>query len=370
MYKEFYGFREKPFNIVPDPSFLYLSAKHKLALSYLEYGIMDGINFILITGEIGAGKTTIIKQLLEQIGDNLDIATVFNTNVSSEQLLELILTDFEVDISVRSKVSYLEALNQFLIKKYAQGQRALLIIDEAQNLSQEALEEVRMISNLQTGKDPLIQIVLVGQPNLRDRLRQPSLAQFCQRIAVSYHLAPLSSEETDEYISHRLKKAGLNSDEKPFTQEAVKKIFNYSAGIPRTINILCDAALLYGYADELKSIEVRVIEHVVKDKQELGVFNPYTIEQEAQCTDSQNNNDLLHRIESVEKKLNKLSGIVDWYVQRNEQKTESYKDNLIQKLEKMLAKEQKQNESLLLKNMILRNELKMEKVKAEKDMKK
>jgi len=273
MYEEFYGFREKPFSIVPDPSFLYLSSKHRQALTYLEYGLTDKIGFILLTGEIGAGKTTIIKHLLTKMNNNFETAVVFNTNVSPKQLLELILDEFEVDIPAGSgKVGCLEKLNQFLVERYALGHQALLILDEAQNLSQKTLEEVRMISNLHTGKDGLIQVVLVGQPELRKKLQSPSLTQLSQRIAVSYHLASLSLKETKEYIDHRLRKAGQKHRYQPFSEDALGQIFYHSGGIPRTINILCDAALVYGYADTMKTIEGHVVDHVVKDKQDLGIF--------------------------------------------------------------------------------------------------
>ncbi len=366
MYEEFYGFREKPFSLVPDPGFLYLSAQHRTALTYLEYGLTDQVGFILLTGEIGAGKTTIIKQLLTQIGNDLEVAVVFNTNVFPEQLLGLILDDFQVKPRARSKAAYLEALYQFLIDKYAQGHRALLVLDEAQNLSQEALEEVRMISNLQTGKDALIQIVLVGQPELRTRLQQPSLAQLGQRIAVSYHLAPLSSEETGQYIAHRLKRAGAD-DEQPFTPEAVERIFHHSRGIPRTINILCDAALVYGYADELKTIDGQVVEHVVRDKQELGIFVPSGVEQKTQCADDrfQNNGRLLRRIENIEAKVSKLSAMIECQIQEQERRAESYKDTLVQRLETMLAEERKRSDRLLIQYNRLRDRLNLKKLNSQ-----
>jgi general secretion pathway protein A len=174
MYKEFYGFREKPFGLAADPGYLYLSSKHRLALSYLEYALLDGAGFALLTGEIGSGKTTIIKQLLLQIGRDIATAVVFNTNVSPEQLLETILQEFDLERPQGGKTQYWEVLNQFLLDRYSRGHRAVLIVDEAQNLSVEALEEIRMISNLQTDKESLLQVILVGQPALRARL--PSYA--------------------------------------------------------------------------------------------------------------------------------------------------------------------------------------------------
>ena len=353
MYEDYYGLKEKPFSIVPDPSFLYPSSKHRTALTYLEYGLMDRMAFILLTGEIGAGKTILIKQLLTKIESDIEVAVIFNTNVSSEDLLELILCEFELEPSIRSKAGYLDTLNQFLIREYGEGKRVVLIVDEAQNLSQEALEELRMLSNLYAGKDSLIQIVLAGQPSLGVRLRHPSLAQLYQRIAVSYHIASLGLDETREYIVHRLKKAGAEQ-ENLFTDEAVERIFQVSGGIPRTINILCDAALVYGYADELKTIDADVIEHVLSDKKGTGVLSVSSIDEiQSNPAASLDNGSMAIRLQSIEERLNKLSSQVDWQIENYEKKIESYKDALIHKLERMLDEERKQNKGLLLKYNLL-----------------
>ncbi len=364
MYTQFYGFREKPFNLVPDPSFLYLSTKHRTALSYLEYGLMEGIGFILLTGEIGAGKTTLVKHLLPQIGSRTQVAVIFNTNVSSKQLLEIILDEYELNPPAQGKASYFDVLNQFLVSQHGLGHKVLLIVDEAQNLSREALEEIRMLSNLQTDKDPLLQILLVGQPHLRNRLQQPSLAQLSQRIAVTYHLAPLSLEETTEYIMHRLKVAGAK-DETFFTPEAVEQIFEYSGGIPRTINILCDAGLVYGYADELKSIDAKVIEHVVQDKKEMGILGPPDASEQVQPEDGefQGNGHLTRRLESLEQRISHLSVMVDQQVEVHKSRADSYKDTLVQRLETMLAKERQRADRILVKYNVLRDRLNLSKGK-------
>jgi putative secretion ATPase (PEP-CTERM system associated) len=348
MYLEFYGFRQKPFNLVADPGFLYMSAKHRLALTYLEYGLMDGIGFVLLTGEIGTGKTTLIRKLLSQVEKAVDVAVVFNTNVTSEQLLELILQEFEVETRSRRKAAYLDTLNQFLIHKYGEGRRAVLIVDEAQNLSWSALEEVRMLSNLQTDQEPLLQIVLVGQPALRSKLQDPSLAQLSQRIAVSYHLSSLSFPEVKEYIAHRLQKSGVQKGH-IFDPEAMKSIFHHSKGIPRAINIICDAALLYGYADELKSLNKQVIEQVVKDKNDVGLVPTDLVQGEGQfpAESSRDNGHVLTRLQNLEEKISKLSGLVDWRIQTEEDRAEKYKDRLIQNLERMLAQERKRNDKLV-----------------------
>lgn len=367
MYTEFYGLLEKPFNIIPDPSFLYLSRKHRTALTYLEYGLMDGIGFILLTGEIGTGKTTLVKQLLTQIGTDTEVAVIFNTNVSSEQLVELILNEFELEIPARGKASYLETLNQFLVYKHGLGQRTLLIVDEAQNLSLDALEEIRMLTNLQTDKDSLLQILLVGQPGLRTRLQHPSLAQLSQRVAVSYHLAALSLEETKGYIALRLKKAGAK-DESLFAQEAVEGIFHHSGGIPRTINLLCDAALVYGFADQLTTIDGEIVEHVVKDKQETGLFAPLPDDEEVQpqSEEFQGNGRLLHRVENLEQRLNYFSVMLEKQIQENECKAESYKDTLVHTLETMLAEERKRTDMLLVEYNLLRERMNLKKPNLQK----
>ena len=382
MYEEFYGFREKPFNLAPDPSFLYLSPKHRMALTYLDYALMDGIGFVLLTGEIGAGKTTIIRKLLTQLEPDLEVAVVFNTNVSSEQLLELILQEFELESPKRRKTTYLDILNEFLVSKYSQGQRVVLIVDEAQNLSHETLEEIRMISNLQSDKDTLLQIVLAGQPGLQTKLRHPSLAQLRQRIAVSYHLAPLSLAETGEYIAHRLQQAGGQNDtlfmpeavekvfhhsgsisrtinlqqaggqnDTLFAPEAVEKVFHHSGGIPRTINIICDAALVYGYADELPTIDSQVIEHVLRDKQESGLFPVGSTVEENEFPSEAfpNNGDMLPRLQRLEERVARLSAILDGQVEDYERRAEDYKDRLVHKLEGMLVEERKRNDELMFK---------------------
>ncbi len=358
MYTEFYGFREKPFNLVPDPDFLYPSSKHRMALTYLEYALLDNIGFVLLTGEIGAGKTTIIRKLLSQIGTDIEVAVIFNTNVTSEQLLELILQEFDQELPEGGKSAYIDILNQFLINEYSQGKRVVLIVDEAQNLSQEALEEVRMLSNLQSDKDMLLQIVLVGQPGLRAKLCHPSLDQLRQRIAVTYNLAPLSIDETQEYVIHRLQKSGAKANGL-FLPETLESIFHHSGGIPRAINILCDAALLYGYADELRTIDKQVIEHVVNDRWEIGGLPSFSGGQEIQCVNEASEVDAnIHsRLQNLEERVAKISATLDWQIQEHERRAEQYKDTLIQKLEKQLAEERKRSDAFLIRYNQIRHKL-------------
>jgi len=348
MYRDFYGFRQKPFNLVADPGLLYMSSKHRLALTYLEYGLMDGIGFVLLTGEIGAGKTTLIRKLLSQLPEDIEVAVVFNTNVSAEQLVELILQEFELKARGRRKAAHLDILNQFLINKYGEGQRVVLIVDEAQNLSLEALEEIRMLSNLQTDQEPLLQILLVGQPSLRMKMQNPSLAQLNQRVAVSYHLKSLDLQETKEYIFYRLRKAGGEKSQ-IFQAKAIESIFRYSQGIPRAINTICDAALVYGYADELRVIDGKVIEQVVKDKEEVGLGPTcwVTEENKAPGETFQDNGHLSGRLQNLEEKVVKLSSLIDWKIQNEDQRAESDKDKLIKSLERILTEERNRNEKLV-----------------------
>ena len=269
MYEEFFGFKEKPFNIAPDPDYLYLSHKHQNAISSLDFGLLDDAGLILFTGEIGTGKTTLVHHILRRIGADFTVAVVFNTNVDANQLLGIILQEFALNADSNSKVVAIKALTRFLIDLRSRNKRPLLIIDEAQSLSLEALEEIRLLSNLQDGSTMLLQIMLVGQPELKDKLKSPSMASLSQRIAVNYHLKPFEREETEQYIAHRLKTAGGRSD--LFTDAAISMVHRMTHGIPRSINILCHAALVYGFADDLSTIDVPVLEEIMSDTQDSGI---------------------------------------------------------------------------------------------------
>jgi len=259
MYLDFYGLKENPFNGTSDPSFLYLSRPHKEALSHLLYGINAKKGFLEITGEVGAGKTTLCKALLNQLGDDAKTAFILNPNLSELQLLEMIVEDFGIRPERRSKVSLLRQLNRFLLEELRKRSTVVLILDEAQDLKNSTLEAVRLLSNLETDKEKLFQIVLVGQPELRDKLKSPSLLQVSQRIGVRFHISPLQAEETEKYVYHRLKIAGSDSDIY-FTKEALDKIFEFSKGIPRLINLLCDKALLLGFVLGVKNIDGEIVD--------------------------------------------------------------------------------------------------------------
>ena len=350
MYEKFYGLSEKPFHIVPNPHFLYLSQKHQHALTYLEYGIREGMGFILLTGEIGTGKTTLIRHMLNQIEAEIEVAVIFNTNVSANQLLSLVLQEFELEADAVDKARNLDRIYQFLIRKYASRSRVLLIIDEAQNLSDEVLEEVRMLSNLQADDTLLLQIMLVGQPELKAKLKRPGLAQLTQRIAVNYHLMPLNREETGIYIASRLEKVGGRAD--LFTAEAVDEIYRASNGTPRSINLLCDSALVYGFADELPAIDQNIVLQVLADKGDLaGPGEPRTTATEAAAPAEIAAGELTifaERLAALEKLVQELRFQLALQHDELEKQAGGSRDDLVRQLTVDLANERRKNEKLLL----------------------
>lgn len=264
MYTAFFGLREKPFDLLPNPDFLFPSRAHKRAMTYLTHGIRQRAGFILLTGEVGSGKTTLIRNIIRTQLKDCVLAKVFNTKVDSLQLLMQINADFGLETTGRDKAALLRDLNDFLIDQYAQRRQAVLIIDEAQNLTPEILEEVRMLSNLETDRDKLLQIILVGQPELRDLLTQPGLLQLRQRIQINCHIHPLTAEEVREYILFRLEKAG-NRDALTLTDEAVEAIATYSRGIPRLVNIICDYIMVDAFSAQTRQIEGRVVHELAAD---------------------------------------------------------------------------------------------------------
>lgn len=260
MYEEFYGLTERPFTLLPDPDFLYMSPQHKLARSYLEYAITSRLGFVVLTGEIGTGKTTLVKSILKTSHNRQRIGVLYQTSFGAEDLLELLLKEFGVRGHHPSRASRLAAFNQFLHGAFRRGEHVILIVDEAQNLGPEALEELRLLSNLQAEKEPLLQVILVGQPSLRDRLSHPYLRQLAQRVAVHYHLIPLDHEGTKEYIRFRLARAGGSGI---FTDSALDNIFEHTKGVPRRINTWCDLAMVAGFAEGKREIDVEFLENVV-----------------------------------------------------------------------------------------------------------
>jgi len=270
MYQNFYGFREKPFSLLPDSGFLYLSDKHRMALTLLEYGLMNQAGFTVISGGIGTGKTTLIRKLLNDIDPSIKVGLISNTHQTFGDLLQWIALAFDLPHQGRDKVQLYQDFMDFIIQEYAQGRRTVLIVDEAQNMPAETLEELRMLSNVNADKDQVLQIILVGQRELRETLRRPDLVQFAQRIGVDYHLEPLDADETSDYIRHRCKTAGGKAE--LFSDQACQLIHQYSSGVPRLINLLCDTALVYGYAEQRDRVDAALVEDVAKQKQQGGLF--------------------------------------------------------------------------------------------------
>ncbi len=261
MYCEHYGFVRRPFEMTPDPSFLYLGEAHREGLATLVYGVQSGKGFVLLTGEVGTGKTTLLHALLAQLDSSTASAFIFNPKLSPLDFFEMLFQEYGIEKKCSSKAEYLISLNEYLIERLANNEPTLLIVDEAQNLSPEMLEEIRLLSNLETPTSKLIQIILVGQPELKEMLSRPELRQLRQRIALRHHLRPFNAREMVEYVHERLAKAGYTG--KPlFNRSGLKALFGASEGIPRVINNLCDAALLQGYARELPIIDGKVIREV------------------------------------------------------------------------------------------------------------
>jgi general secretion pathway protein A len=264
MYESFYGLTEKPFTLLPDPDYLYLSPKHQRALTLLEYGMMNQAGFSVICGDTGAGKTTLIRRLLAELGDDTTVGLITNTHQSFGDLLNWVLMAFGIESDGKNKSQMHQIFIDFLIDQYANNNHTVLIVDEAQNMNADTLEELRMLSNINADKDQVLQVILAGQPALRDTLRKPELMQFAQRISVDYYLESLSKEETKLYINHRLNVAGAGKQ--IFTEAACDAIYRYSGGTPRLINLLCDTTLVYGFAEQTKLIDTNLVNDVVREQ--------------------------------------------------------------------------------------------------------
>jgi general secretion pathway protein A len=270
MYEAFYGLTDNPFTIRPDPDFLFLGRLHSYAYAMMEYGIKCRAGFMVITGEIGCGKTTLIRHLLNHLPANFNVGLVYNTHRQADDFLGWVMLAFGLPYEGMSRVALYDSFQRFLIEQYGLGKSVLLIVDEAQNLSPEALESLRMLSNINADKHELLQIMLVGQPQLKKMLMRRDLEQFAQRIEVDFHIKPLNASEVEEYIQHRLAVVGRKTP--IFTPEACARIAEVSRGIPRRINILCNAALVYGFAAEAESIDTSLIEEVLSDNAEFGAL--------------------------------------------------------------------------------------------------
>jgi len=269
MYESYYGLHEKPFSILPDPDLIYWGKNHLLAFAMLEFGVMNNAGFTVISGEIGCGKTTLLRYLLRNLDSQITVGLISSTPRGKAELLQWVLMSLNQPFEDSYPVLF-KRFQQFLHDQYNRGGRTILIVDEAQNLGVESLEELRMLSNINADKDQYLQIILIGQPQLKDLLRSPELLQFAQRVSSDFHLKPLDAKEVKEYIDYRLKAAG--SEVQLFSDEACRAIAQASQGIPRTINILCDTALIYGFAVSAEWITGEIVAMVIENKSQYGVL--------------------------------------------------------------------------------------------------
>ena len=278
MYEKFYNLTESPFSLLPDPSYLFMSRQHEMALTLLKYSLINKHAYTVITGEVGAGKTTLINQLLGEIGDNYNVGLINFTDSRVGQLLPWMLQAFDLPYENMSAVKMYDGFVEFLAEEHEKGRVTILIVDEAQNLARKALENLRMFSNV-NANETLLQMILVGQPEFRSTLERPEFRQLNQRVSTYYRLDPLSKQEAQDYISHRIEVAG--GDRALFSTDAVEMIWSHSGGIPRAINTLCDMSLVYGFSNDHKTIEVTVVEEMLRDRREFAV-EPGTLEQKDQ----------------------------------------------------------------------------------------
>jgi general secretion pathway protein A len=303
MYESFYGLREKPFKILPDPGYLYMSQGHENAYVHLEYGIRENKGFVVITGEIGSGKTTLINYLLKKIDQNIQVGLINTTQLNPLQFIRILCQDFELEVDGLDKAEMIVRFYDFLIRKYREGRRVMLIIDEAQNLPSRTMEELRMLSNLQSEKHHLLHIVMVGQPELRKKLQRPELQQFAQRVSVYYHLGGLRPEEVVEYLRHRIGVAGGEAQD-VFDRGAVKAIASLSRGIPRIINVICDMSMVYGFADGIERIGANTVASAVKEQGlDGGLLRGRGEDGKNEITSSKSSQDVATGIKAIQKHL-------------------------------------------------------------------
>ena len=278
MYEQFFGLSCKPFSLLPDPDFLYLSKKHDLAMSLLEYAVSSDLVLSVVTGEVGSGKTTLVRQLLKQLGPSVSVGLISNTHHDYKNLMQFVAMSYGIEFKDKEEVELFRDFAEFLEDEYVAGRRTLLIVDEAQNLDDKTLEEIRLLTNINADDRTYLQLLLVGQPELHDKLKQHNLRQLAQRIGVVAQLDPLTEKETAEYVRHRVKVAG--GDPKLFHKNALRLLYWNSGGIPRVINTLCDLALVYAFAEQKQRIDAVLIADIARDRIDTGLYGQHVFDPE------------------------------------------------------------------------------------------
>jgi general secretion pathway protein A len=357
MYTAFFGLNQKPFHPVPNPDFFFPAPRYREALSNIQYGLMEGGGIILLSGEPGCGKTTLIRYLVKQISDEYVTAVQYHTGVGSGSLLWFMLNEFGLQAKESDRNRAIEIVYRHLTQQHQAGKRVLLIVDEAQNMSHLALEEIRLLTNLQTRDTVLLQVMLAGQADLQSRLEMPEFAQISQRVFANSHLTPLVSEETAGYINSRIQQAGAR--EPLFTPDAVTRIHSASGGVPRMINLICDSALLLAFNDEIRPIGVAVIEQVIRDRDGVGLQvqqspRPKPVQASEERGGSEGGGKVNARLEKMEAMLRAIRAEVRSQAASPLGTAQGSLDDLVGTLKALLMVERQKSDKLLRENTLLR----------------